>query len=130
MPKREILRKKQLISFLFRGGKSLKGDFLRIVYASPVPERFAASGAVSVMFAVSKKNLPSAVHRNRAKRMMREAWRLERPLLSSRVCEAPGCPAGRSVALAIIYTGRNFPLPSLEAFRSEAGRLLRNMKLT
>ena len=76
--KHEILRKKQLISLLFRSGKSLKGDFLRVVYASVKPEAHIIQRVPAILFAVSKNTVSSAVRRNRVKRMMKEAYRLEK----------------------------------------------------
>ena len=76
--KHEILRKKLPISLLFKSGKSMKGEFLRIVYASLQLENTGFQPFPAILFAVSKKTVPSAVKRNRVKRMMREAYRLEK----------------------------------------------------
>lgn len=106
-----------MISLLFTNGKSLKGDFLRIAYRSPAegPE----SVFPSVMFAVSKKTLPSAVRRNRAKRMMREAYRLEKPFLAQRMRETFLSAVPGPVDMVLLYTRRGGEIPALDDFRRE-----------
>jgi len=124
------LRKTLLISLLFRSGKGLKGDFLKMVYASFNPEGNVVQGFPAILFAVSKKTLHSSVHRNRIKRMMREAYRLEKSCLECRV-EFPhdGIVHGL-LCIAFIYTGRKQTFPNLDAFRVEVRKLLQNMSLS
>jgi ribonuclease P protein component len=128
--KHEILRRKLLISLLFKSGKSLKGNFLKMVYASLTPENNCVLGVPAILFAVSKKTLPSSVHRNRVKRMMREAYRLEKSCVEPKV-ELPG--EGREqklLCIAFLYTGRRQTFPGLEAFREEVRRLLQHIPLS
>lgn len=129
LPRHEILRKKGLISLLFTGGKSLKGNFLRLVYLSHDAVRGGFASPPSVMFAVSKKTLPAAVMRNRVKRLMREAYRLEKPMLLSRLEDTGDRKAGEALSIVFLYTRRGSHIPSLPDFRREMNSALREMLL-
>lgn len=67
------------------------------------------------MFVVSKKNVRHAVKRNRIKRLMREAYRLEKALLMDLAAQQMTEP----IAIGIIYTGKAWNIPTLELFRHE-----------
>ena len=128
--KHEILRKKQLISLLFSSGKSIKGDFLRIVYASLKPDGYIVQRVPAILFAVSKKTVSSAVRRNRVKRMMREAYRLEKTLVERKVENPQEGAADELLCIAFLYTSRKKSFPDLEAFRVEIRGLMQNMRLS
>ncbi len=128
--KHEILRKKQLISLLFRSGKSLKGDFLRVVYASVKPEAHIIQRVPAILFAVSKKTVSSAVRRNRVKRMMKEAYRLEKSLLQNKAEYPHHSGSCVMLCIAFLYMGRKKTFPDLEAFREEIRVLMENMILS
>ncbi len=128
--KHEILRKKQLISLLFSSGKSIKGDFLRIVYASLKPDGYIVQRVPAILFAVSKKTVSSAVRRNRVKRMMREAYRLEKSLIQSKEDYSRDGRAGEMLCIVFLYMGRKKTLPDLETFRKEIRVLIGNIILS
>ncbi|MDM7996230.1 MAG: ribonuclease P protein component [Acidobacteriota bacterium] len=69
LPKSEIIRKKADFNEVFEKGRSWNGQILKCLYAK--------SNRRMVGFVVSRR-FGNAVHRNRAKRMMREAWRKNR----------------------------------------------------
>lgn len=52
---------------------------------------------------VPKKRTPLAVHRNKIKRMIREAWRLNKHMLYAEL------PASAQCHLFFIYTGKAHP---------------------
>ncbi len=73
--KEERLCSKKLIDQLFQDGKSFLSFPLKVVYLeTEVP----LHSPVQAGFTVSKKTFKRAVHRNRIKRLMREAYRLQK----------------------------------------------------
>ncbi|HCC53303.1 MAG TPA: ribonuclease P protein component [Porphyromonadaceae bacterium] len=82
-PKSERLYLKKDIDRLFDNGQSFISYPLRIVYLSDTGNTLPASG-ISVLIGVPKKRIRRAVHRNRIKRMIREAFRLNKNDLSDR----------------------------------------------
>ncbi|RSK23829.1 ribonuclease P protein component [Hymenobacter metallilatus] len=96
-PKEEHLCRKKLIEALFGQGSSFGLYPLRVVWRPTIAPTAAPP---QVLVSVSKRSFKRAVDRNYLKRLMREAYRLNK----YRLLEAPG---GHSVAqLAIIYTGK------------------------
>jgi ribonuclease P protein component len=76
--RRERLKSKRLIGLLFKHGKVTKIYPFRII-SLPVPENDrSALSAHQVLFSVPKRNFRKAVQRNRIKRQMREAYRVNK----------------------------------------------------
>ncbi|MEP6793145.1 MAG: ribonuclease P protein component [Saprospiraceae bacterium] len=98
LSKQERLSSRKEIEILFAEGHSLTKYPVRLVWrdtTTPLP----GEAPVRMMFSVSKKKFPKAVDRNRAKRLMREGYRLLKPNVFSIV------PVQKSYHLALIYTG-------------------------
>ena len=94
--KRERMVSKRLIEKLFGGGnRSMTAFPLRVVCMQQ--ERQQGAEPVQVLVSVSKRHFKHAVKRNRVKRQVREAYRLNKRLLVSRV------PADRQMAVAFIW---------------------------
>ena len=95
--KAERLCRQKVLEKMFAGGSRSYSFFpLRVVYM-PAPELDAP---VSVMVSVSKRRFKRAVRRNRVKRQIREAYRLQKHLLLDAL--PAGCPP---LAVAFIYLG-------------------------
>ena len=106
-PKEEHLCRKKLIEELFSKQGSSFGVYpLRIVWIKAVVPTTAPP---QVLISVSKRTFKRAVDRNRLKRLIREAYRLNK----YRLTEQPG---GHEIALlGIIFTGKEIsPLTLVE----------------
>lgn len=75
-PSREKLKKKSEIDLLFKKGKWLSADNMRIIYFSSSEKYPIESCKIGV--SVSKKFFKKAVDRNRIKRLLRESYRLNK----------------------------------------------------
>ena len=113
--KSERLCSRKAIEALFAGGnRSFTAFPLRVVYRlveeevvlPPAEERASLSNESSdfvcqVLVSVSKRHFKHAVDRNRAKRQVREAWRLNKDIL---ICAAEGPkPVARTLHIAFLW---------------------------
>ena len=76
--KEEKLKSRKLIDKLFQNGKRLKSFPIQLVY---LQTDHTSDYLVQAGFSVSKKYFKRAVDRNKVKRLMREAYRLQKNLL-------------------------------------------------
>ena len=98
--KNERLKSRKQIDLLFTEGKKFSVSTFRVFYL------FNASSGQPLQFAVgvSNKNFKKAVDRNKIKRRIREAYRLQKRSLQQQLKDKK-CP----VSLFIIYTGKEIP---------------------
>lgn len=111
LQKREHLCRQKLIEHLFskdRNGRITTTCFPLRAVCRPVPEALQEPGetCVSVLFSVSKRCFKRAVRRNRAKRQMREAYRLLRHDFMQTAAQS-----GQHFCLAFIWMSHT-PQPS------------------
>lgn len=94
--KKEKLKSKKLIEHLFANGQSIVMHPLRLVY---ITTEFDDSFKIKAGVSVSKRHFKKAVDRNRIKRLMREAYRLQK---ASCIDNISG-----SYAFMILYIGKD-----------------------
>jgi ribonuclease P protein component len=116
----ERLKSRKVISRIFSEGKSIAIFPLRLVYLqAELPE---GAGRVQAGFTVSRRHFKSAVQRNRLKRQMREAWRLQKNNLLD------GLPdTTEQFAWMLLYTAKE-PLPYAQIEQAMAVLIKRFLK--
>ena len=99
--KEERLCSRKLIDNLFKGGgsRAMSGFPLRMVYA--VTERHEGEPAAQILVSVPKRCFKRAVKRNRIKRLVREAYRLNKHILADALERHE---PQMSATMAFIYT--------------------------
>nr|WP_321233933.1 ribonuclease P protein component [uncultured Psychroserpens sp.] len=96
-PKKEKLKSQKLIEQLFSEGKSISAYPLRMVYLKTEFDDETVQFKTGV--SVSKRNFKKAVDRNRIKRLLREAYRLNKSAYFNNILS--------SYALMILYIGKD-----------------------
>lgn len=98
--KEERLKSTKIIEQLFKEGKSFSVAPFRVIYILKQND----PPQLKTAFSVSKRYFKKATDRNRIKRLMREAWRLQKNILAQKVKEDV-----RNLAVFIIFTGNELP---------------------
>lgn len=78
--KTERLKSKKIIESLFKSGQSFSKFPIRIVYTA-FPKDFNTEFPAQFTLSVPKRSFPKAVDRNRIRRQVREAYRLNKHFL-------------------------------------------------
>ncbi|WP_396636284.1 ribonuclease P protein component [Maribacter sp. R77961] len=112
---KEKLKNKERITQLFEEGKVLKAYPLKLIYLRVEEQDVAIKAGV----AVPKRNFKSAVKRNRIKRLMREAYRLNKGLVFNNT--------QRNFAFLFLYLGKE--MPSSEQIALKMKLLLNNFNV-
>ena len=100
--KQERMKSRKQIEHLFKAGKTVSAQPLRLYYVlQPLPAE-----ECSLLFgvAVGTKHFKRAVHRNRVKRLIREAWRLQKNELQQQLQQS-----GLQMQVFVLYTGKELP---------------------
>jgi ribonuclease P protein component len=114
----ERLKSAKIIGSLFRDGNSFAAYPLRVVWA---PTQAGPAGRATMAVSVSKKRFKTAVERNRVKRLVREAYRLQKHLLYERLATRE-----EHISIMISYIGQEI-LPYKEVERGVT-KMLRKLE--
>lgn len=116
----ERLKLRKQIETLFRTGEAFSVFPLRVIYKlQPVA---APDSPVRAGFSIPKKRIRRAVQRNRIRRLLREAWRLQKHDVYGAV------PEGQQLHLFFVYTGtEQFTFPEAQKVVGKAGQRLAGM---
>ena len=117
LPKAEVLHKRDDISSLMKDGKSFAKHPVRVVYSMVDSE----NPEVLVFFSAPKRNFKRAVDRNRVKRLLREAYRLNKFTLVE-----TAHTQNKTIHLAFLFTGRE--LPSFTGVQDKIILILQRLK--
>lgn len=116
-PKNEHLKSKKQIEALFHQGKAFSVFPLKIYY---LPTHIASPGIACAGFAVPSRVFKKAVERNRIKRQMREAYRLQKNELTTFLHEN-----GFELALFFIFVDKK--LPQYADLHKKTGKALKKL---
>ncbi len=95
-PKKEKLKSQKLIEKLFLEGKAVTAFPIRLLYLQTT---FEDGSKIKTGVSVSKRNFKKAVDRNHIKRLLREAYRLNKPEYFNNITT--------SYAFMILYLGKD-----------------------
>jgi ribonuclease P protein component len=101
LKKEERLKRRKIIEQLFSEGRAVAAFPIRVQYKMDDP---LLTVPLQAGFSVSSRNFKKAVDRNRIKRLMREAYRLQKAPLEQALQTKQ-----RQLALFLIYTGKELP---------------------
>ncbi|HQW84787.1 MAG TPA: ribonuclease P protein component [Ferruginibacter sp.] len=114
--KNEKLKSRKTIDQLFKTGKQFSNFPFKVLWlfndASPEP--------LQTGFAVSSKHFKKAVDRNRAKRLMREAYRLQKNELQHQLVSS-----NKKLSIFFIYLGSE--LPNYDLIFEKTGIVLKRL---
>jgi ribonuclease P protein component len=98
--KEERMKSRKIIEELFNEGKSFSSGSMRVIYL------YTEKGPVLQFGAgASTRNFKKSVDRNRIKRLLREAWRLQKSSLSELLLQQ-----NRKLGVFFIWSGKELPV--------------------
>ncbi|HNP53650.1 MAG TPA: ribonuclease P protein component [Ferruginibacter sp.] len=100
LPATERLKSRKQIGQLFAAGQQFSHFPFRVYYLPANEQQHLQVGV-----GVSNRLFKRAVDRNRIKRLMREAWRLNKQVLDEQLMAN-----GKRLSVFILYTGKELPV--------------------
>ena len=98
---KERLKSRKQIGLVFNEGRHLNMAPLRLSWLA---DRGQADEPLQIGVGASGRHFKRAVDRNKIKRLLREAWRLQKNPLKEKLIQEE-----KKVSVFIIYTGRELP---------------------
>ena len=104
--KNDRLKSRKQIEHLFNDGQRFNLSSFRIFYSIATRANLS-DASLQAGFAAGSRNFKTAVDRNRIKRLMREAWRLQKNELKRELAQQ-----NKRMNVFLIYTGKELPVYS------------------
>lgn len=121
--KEEKLKSRKAIDQLFKEGNSFSAFPFRVLWMFNETIKTPLQTGVTV----SSKHFKKAVDRNRIKRLMREAYRLQKNDLQTELLQqSTGSCGNKQIAIFIIYVGNE--LPEYDLVFQKMGSVLKRLK--
>ena len=102
--KKERLKSRKQIDFLFKKGQRFAVPPFRVFYVIKKEEPAEGDSRLQFGIGASSRSFRKAVDRNRIKRLGREAWRLQKPVLQELLAKQ-----NKQLDVFLIYTGKELP---------------------
>jgi ribonuclease P protein component len=105
---------------LFKDGRRFNLSLFRVFYLPVVADEKLKRTGIQFGVGVSARNFKKAVDRNRIKRQVREAYRLQKNQLADMACTK-----NIHMAVFVIYTARELPLYSV--VHEQLGKIVKKL---
>jgi ribonuclease P protein component len=120
LSKNERLKSRKQIEFLFGKGKSFSVGSIKVYHALFANEQKPETSSLQFGVAVGTRHFKKAVHRNRVKRLMREAYRLQKHNLQQQLED-------QSIQLNVFFVFTGKELPGYDLIFEKTGTALKKL---
>jgi ribonuclease P protein component len=115
--KKERLKRRKIIEQLFSEGRAIHVPPLRAVYKFYTG---TLDSPLQTGFTAGSRQFKKSIHRNRIRRLLREAWRLQKNDLKEKLLAEQ-----KQLAVFIVFTGKE--MPSFEKIKDQMAVLLNKL---